>query len=239
MQKSAIALFVLLVLAGPCARGGVLFSDDFTGSTIDSAKWTIVKEGPQAICQQNENLQMWWDRSYAWMLAVSAPTFDVTADTVEVNAWQDTTSDYQGYPVSLGSHLGLLAYYNANIPNSWRWTAEWTNASGGFSAAVGLLGALRWTDRPADTVYSLKIHLDGDTLEWYLDIGDGQGYQLAYSTKDFSVPFQVANFQNHVTLGDSDSGWTFYDDLRVTPEPATLSLLALGGLGALFGRRRK
>jgi hypothetical protein len=40
-------------------------------------------------------------------------------------------------------------------------------------------------------------------------------------------------------LAEKDrSGINGYDDLSVVPEPATMSLLALGGLGVLIRRKR-
>ncbi|MFP4214945.1 MAG: PEP-CTERM sorting domain-containing protein [Phycisphaerae bacterium] len=39
--------------------------------------------------------------------------------------------------------------------------------------------------------------------------------------------------------GDDDPGWAAHSVVAIVPEPATMSLLAIGGLGALLRRRRR
>jgi hypothetical protein len=51
--------------------------------------------------------------------------------------------------------------------------------------------------------------------------------------------FTISNVVFGSLLGNPITGFRGTGETTVTPEPATLSLLALGGLGALLRRRRR
>jgi hypothetical protein len=96
---------------------------------------------------------------------ISVPTFDTTADTYEVKAWQDTTSGGYVWPVDVWTPFGGLGYGQENV----HWTAKWLDSSGGLVMATNLLN-----DAPATpgTVYRVKIQLAYSPVNFYLDLGD-------------------------------------------------------------------
>jgi hypothetical protein len=164
--------------------------------------------------------------------AISVPTFDTTADTYEVKAWQDTTSGGYVWPVDVWTPFGGLGYGQENV----HWTAKWLDSSGGLVMATNLLN-----DAPATpgTVYRVKIQLAYSPVNFYLDLGDGSGYQLAHSRDGFT-PVCAGG---HFILQSSDLGWTYYDDdvvSRVIPEPSSSviwSLLGILGIALSWWRR--
>jgi hypothetical protein len=53
----------------------------------------------------------------------------------------------------------------------------------------------------------------------------------------FTTP-DTANVMTVRLLQNSGWGWASFDNVTITPEPATMGLLAVGGLGCLFRRKR-
>ena len=229
-----------------------VFTDDFSGTALDPTKWTIqIDTNPggdpsKAHWRQDDSLQMMWDTpNTGYVRAISVPTFDTSyVDTYEVKTWQDGTSDPIDWAIQMITPVGLIGYFN----NQGHWVAQWADSDGDNVYAFHLLGD---DVVEAGTEYGMKIQVRGSRLEFYLDLADGPGYQLAHSTEDFSLPYtHLANGEpvapgSHVVLSSSDVEWTYYDDLvvsRVIPAPSTLvGLLGMGIVGIIgyWWRRRK
>ena len=119
-------------------------------------------------------------------------------------------------------------------------------------AAAGITydGALTASDAfsVGDTAtISSGVNYDGGALALQLGYTDGVGVlawsdpdgdQFSPSTRDFLVidPVFSGVWQSPATVPHSDLGWLLVSEI---PEPMSLSLLALGGLGVLIRRKKK
>ena len=239
-------ILVLIVTLGPVtvSKAGIIFQDDFAGTVIDTTKWdvsVVMHNDPEhppadAFGSYGQNDALWFDISYDNMVrghAISTQTFTELDSVVQVEVWQDEISGWQDWPIFLSTHLGVLGYYNADN----QWIAYWTDSKGELQS----IKDSSWPNPEPWTHYQLKIEVEDDVLSWHIDLGDGQGYQLLYSTTDFSFPSQSnwseQEYMGKIVLASTDIGTTYYDNLLVTPEPTTICLMGLGSL--FFLRRRK
>jgi len=126
------------------------------------------------------------------------------------------------------------------VPTDW-WTYDYSAEYTKIEAQIG--GAL-WLDVTADfgdtqvsgishalpfDIYKEHVRQPGtlelDLHHWVDAAGNGQ--------------FTISNVVFGSLLGNPITGFRGTGETTVTPEPATLSLLALGALGALVRQRRK
>jgi hypothetical protein len=85
------------------------------------------------------------------------------------------------------------------------------------------------------------VHPKGATSPWTESLGPGLEYTLFSGRRNKNSAVLVATGNRsviHLKSGHT-GGSTFYDNISFVPEPATLSLLALGGLAILRRRQRK
>jgi hypothetical protein len=116
--------------------------------------------------------------------------------------------------------LGVVPFYPAGSQGY-----GWRTASGGISNASPATGRKQgWTFLEIDA----DALSDGGQVRFYID-----GTQVGTSVRAAGVNLRW------VRIGNNSKSYEnfWYDDLKVTPEPASLLLLGLGGL-ALLRRRR-
>lgn len=245
LLRSSFWIIVIGIIAFGFMRvadAGIVFQDDFAGTTIDANKWDVsvmmLYDPPTPAPQygsygQDEHLWLHINRSnIALGHAITKRTFAEQDNIVEVEVWQDDVSGNWDWPISLVTHLGSFGYYNFLT----HWTVQWVDSQGRDQKKHDFpFLATPWTK------YNMKIQLEDGVLSWHLDLADGQGYRLLHSTADFSLPFSPSwlkpDYFERISLDSTDIGTTYYDNLVVVPEPTTLLLLGLGGLALLRKRR--
>lgn len=85
------------------------------------------------------------------------------------------------------------------------------------------------------------VHPKGATSAWTETLGPGLEYTIFSGRRNRNSAVAVASGNRTVIFMKSGHSGvsTFYDNISFIPEPATLSLLALGGLAILRRRRQK
>lgn len=218
---------VLAMTAETRDTDDVVFSDDFTGTTIDPSKWRV-------FCRHNypqfDGSEPWWlytfweqddslqlrvtHQNLVWVVARSLERFTEACTSYEVDVWQDDVSGWQDWPIIFTTPYGEFGYYNAGGG----WTAKWTSGGGENRAAANVFpeAAQPWVH------YRLRVSREANQLCWYLDNGDGSGYRLVHSTDDFSFPYvrrghliDTAEPIYHIWLASTDLGVTHWDNVAV------------------------
>ena len=237
LQKLLWVILFGVIALGPVriAYAGIVFQDDFAGTTIDPDEWdvSIVRQDNPGIPADQygsygQDEHLWFRIDYGNIArgqAITKRTFTEQDSVIEVEVWQDSISGWQDWPINMVTHLGAFGYYNYQ----WHWTVQWVDSQGNdqmrhdfpFIATAGIK-------------YKMKIQLQDEILSWHLDLDDGQGYRLLHSTTDFSLSYAPSwlepDYFERIALTSTDIGTTSYDNIVVTPEPATIALLALGTL---------
>ena len=101
--------------------------------------------------------------------------------------------------------------------------------------AVGPNARLKWFDAAGDVV---EVPYGWNNWQWYAVTAPVEWTELTAVT--IEAPAGAASVEYawlYTWKGDSSSG-VYIDDVSMTPEPATMGLLALGGLAMLRRRRR-
>ncbi|MCP4591092.1 MAG: PEP-CTERM sorting domain-containing protein [bacterium] len=256
MKRSALLLACWGPLLLPLAAQGVVYYEDF--STLDPSEWT--HRGSDAIRVEDGKLLAHGSRdsdpASRITHAMSTGTGDFRAefdirrtgyegsgaigigwmnideyasvqdhDTLEfLHGWN--SQDSAGNPSS-----GIWLWLTSGSPHgSWLTSTDDGTKFGDDEFDMGLLDDNEWCrmafGRSGLTAY-LEVHdMSGDsTLSAYVALPNQDEYGF----------FHISTIDNM-----SNSWWVDYefDNLVLTPEPASLSMLALGGLGLCCGRRR-
>lgn len=127
------------------------------------------------------------------------------------------------------SYFIMLNTYNHNGPYDWSVQTHFDSATGLAVDDYTGNSVAYVTDQWLD--FSVDIDLDNDTREMKLD-GNSLGVTAWKTGANSAVNIGA------IDLFANGASAVYYDDLQLVPEPATMSVLALGAL-ALVRRRRK
>ena len=234
------ALFTIIAICAVCffagsAQAVTLFSDDFTGTTIDSSKWSV-ENGYGSVNQNNEAIfTMLGNNAPNSGVHLRSVSFAVSHDTTEVvfsGTWRVAQSTYTAEPD--------IYVFNADDPTKY--------IRVGYSTWGDALDFTDTTLGSPIANYSRGHNLTSVPFEFHFtDSGwtyEENGVVLRDVTSDFTHGIE----NTFIKIG----GWDYsqisdqigyFDDInvdaRVVPEPASLSFLSLGLFGFLKFRKRK
>jgi hypothetical protein len=229
--RTFFVTLMVLVLPVAAKAGATLFQDDFSSGSLDAAKWTADTNGSCSVDVSGGKLVATFtganDPRHAF--AVSE-TIHLPAGWTSVNL----TGDWLFAVPNLGECQ--MALYDAADPSKYVSATYYCWPSKGFRASTSGLpdqsqarGSFPGVLTPFDLTFT--------PINW------------TFTTEGGSISTDIATT---LFAGTSDiyfkiGGWEYsavtnvahYDNIVLTPEPATLSLLGLGALGALASRKRK
>lgn len=235
MMRWAVAILTLTVL---CASlEAAIFSDGFEGDTAGSfpSKWVyhndnadaVVVDGtsdPTVVLSGDKALQVTFNGGYAsGVITTFAP---VTEGIVSFAARVDSASD----------DLQLMGLHNSadtEAPGNHLITVSAGPRNGGWEYIVGLTST--GIQVPFGEYVLLDFVFDTAASSATLYIGGAVTNIVDYPF--FNPSSGVTTLRSCDDTGAGTAQW-YLDDVEVVPEPATVSLLALG-LGAVFMRKRR
>ncbi len=140
---------------------------------------------------------------------------DVMDAFVRVTAAAGENGDWG--EASLSGHVGELGpVYDYREDGALAGLGQWNG--GGFATFDQVPVALVLHGMPVGEVFVLELELDTGTTTWENGLA-GSNFARTFDLEQFLLP----------------PGYS----IEAIPEPATLGLVALGGLGALLGRKRR
>lgn len=230
MSRVVILSVCVLAFVASLGNAETLFEDDFSG---DLSQWNI--EGSASIISTDGNPAP-CARTVPISYLVSKQTFTYAGRSLTLSAdMRDTDSGYgRSTDLELSNSLNTnrsIAFMAVDGDDSLHphtVLCGITDADGKmkYSEYISLASIPELADPDGNHWHNGKISFRPSGLvDFYLD-----GSYLWTSTNT------VANFgASSVRVG----GWTMlYDNILVTPEPAALSLLAVGGLALIRNRKR-
>jgi len=230
-------VFVAAVVILPgSAWAGILFSDDFnTGTEPDAAKWTQREDGSCSVYLSGGVLYSKFigtnSPQYAY---VTSPAMDLPAGWTEIVLTGQWAFPTQGYgeclirlhdPDNTATNVqaSYVNWVGANPQKAWR--ATYTGSSGEYVNRASL---------PTDlTDFTMTVTPTG----WSFATENGS-ISKAYATTCMAGLDQI---QIRVGGWEYSSFWNIaaFENIVLTPEPATLALAALGACGLLIRRRTR
>ena len=243
MKKLLVLVFCLGLATA--ANAGVIYEDTFEGLATDPLNGATTSGGGGT---WSANTIAMADGTIASGAGMALLPFDPVANQVYTLSLDLTDVGANGNWISLGFARDPLI-----APGTSRTSDRFTNDPEGIAtmiyrdkaddtADISVWGGLRTGNAIADTgVWAAGTH----TLKIILDTtGDGSSFTADFQIDGSTitagaqpVPLAVADI-NYAAFGAAGNVSGSIDNFSLVPEPATMSLLALGGLGALVRRRR-
>lgn len=217
---SVVLIVSLIALTNVCLAE-VVFEDDFSGTEIDTIKWSI-HETPAcsqtATVTQNEELIIELPPNHnncgSWGVVAKNQFSQFTNNvSYEVDYRTTTLHNWQDIPMNFNTPIGNIHFRNYLT----RWMVMWNNESGGEERLVVI------TESMTEAVYHLKIEIDNGILKFWRAVGTGD-YVLLHSVNEGE--FSLDTFGS-VGLYSSDRGHSIYDNIKITngePIPVALDL---------------
>jgi len=233
-KKMLATQFAVLVVACGSVRAGVIFSDDFnTGSTPDPVKWTAVQDANCSVYLSGGSL-------YASFRGAAAPRYayvyssaiDLPAKWDELTLTGEWAFPTQGYGecfVILADPADPAVRVQAAYVN---WVGP--SAQKAFRTYYPGPGHDEYLNRPSLPTVLTPFEMTVTPTGWSFTTEGGA------ISKSFTTSHMAGLSRIQIRIG----GWEYsnvlnlveFDNIQFVPEPATLGLLAIGGL-ALVRRR--
>ena len=221
-MKKALITIVLCTMAIAAAKGsvaGIVFEDDFGGSTLDFTKWDIYDAHtctPHGSVTQNDELIITLpdnNDNCGAMGVYSRMTFGDYTDNISYEVEFRTTllHNWQDSPLFFQTAIGGFVYDNTGGWNA-AWRRSMTEYGGTYFDTSPLTGQ----------TYRLKVEIVNGVLKFWRGV-DGGAYSLVHSVDagDF-----VLYDNTKIKLKQSDRGPTYYDNLIVRSSVQPLILIA-------------
>lgn len=244
------ALAVALLFVASVASASVGFFDDFNGDSLGSA-WTVNNAGDYSVSGGNLNTAIG-----SMMIAnpLALTSFTVPAPAGDFVATMKATCTIVGG--SAIPNVGIAAFPENDQQSTVLLGREFDGANWGeFHGVGGVWGLAAKTGGPVATGW--PYGLTWTFSEGAVDLGEGAFYlQIVRTGNQYDLNYSAdgTNFSTFlsttytgtpltrvgiITFGECYGGpqTAQIDSFSVVPEPATMSLLALGALGLL--RRKK
>lgn len=225
----ALAAWALVLGLAAAAPAAILFEDDFSAGAIDTAKWNVQVDAGCSIGVVAGTLQAEFTGADAARGAyvVSKP-IALPAEWTSISVtgqWAFTTPglgecDMLIYNADDQTKYLRVTYLNWPSDHFRRAQTDASVDDYSHTTFPSSLTPFQWTFTPAGWTFAE----DGATfVDWSTTLMAGtQNILLKIGGWEYSAVYNADRF----------------DNIQVTPEPATLSLLALGGLGALLRRKK-
>ena len=219
-MKKLLSVLVVLVMCAAGSQATVIVSDDFTGSTLDTAKWTNQSSGGTVTVAGDQLVVQASGDQLGQVRSNSAGTILNATESLVLSSTGMSMNDY-----SLSSSFGLS---DASGLNQIRVGTMWGGARY-FGVEVIANGVSQKTFlRGAD-------YFSGEwTITWSADkiTAVGRNGELTFATTSGWVLPAMGTQIAVLAYAGYQSGWTSLVDVKLEtiPEPATITLFGLAGL---------
>ena len=234
LTRALLSLCACLALAASASRADtVLFSDDFNSGSLDATKWTALVSSGCSLAVSSNVL-------HAYFTGAGTPQW-AYAESTTINlpaSWTSITLS--------GQWAYVTKVFGEMVIELWRDGDMSQFVQAAYKTYLG--DAFRASDSKGDLIQSARsvpasladFELTITPSGWTFKEDRGSGWeQLANFSTDLmsgaaSVRFEIGGWEYSYTALQEVQ----YDNIQLTPEPASLSLLALCGLTMLRRRRR-
>lgn len=234
-RAAGLAAVISVVLAVP-VQATVIFGDDFnTGAEPDPAKWTQVESAGCSVYLTGGALYASFIGAGAARYATAtSPALDLPGGWTEIvltGQWAFPTQGYGEAFIQVQDPDNTSVFVQASYVN-WVGTnasKNWRGTYTGFGGEYVYRGSLP----TALTDFTLTVTPTG----WSF-VTEGGSISKTYTTAHMAgldkVQIRIGGWEHSAVTNVAA-----FDDIQLTPEPATLSLLVLGSVAMLARRRRR